>query len=779
MWYQDPADTYKAYERFLRKDDFKRAYKCLVTLQSVFPKDQKLLSHIIDFCYYEWKKPEIARKWLIRLIGKRSCLEDHAFLCHIEAGLGNIPEAKTRLKETTELIRGMRLPPAEERAALVRIKKLEEFIRYKERSLAAEFESQKDIPVEIPSQRRHTAKGQNRKTGTKTFELKQDPGLSRRSSQPAVVISSVAKQDSSFEAKDPSPEKESIPDYSIPLKITPFNGSTLKAWFNGSLVTLRESLLSLDFAYLMIQGEFNELLCFNTLKGIEKYWYQIETVKKVIKYFHGRVLLCDEVGLGKTIEAGMLIKEYLMRHMAKSVLILTPPALVSQWKEEMQVKFGLEFKTIDDADFSEDPGKFWKARLIIASIHTAKNQKNLPLIAGQFYDIVVVDEAHHLRNRATQTWKAVNVIQKKFIFLLTATPVQNNLIELFNLITLLRPGLFKTEQVFKKEFLMKGNVRKPADKDKFRELLKDVMIRNTRSAIDLKLPKRFATTLRLEPVRTEREIYARLDMYVRSHALNKATANLLLREVGSSPFALHQSLSHMPSFKEDGEIKEIIALINDSYGLSKGRALVDLIGKNPQEKKIIFTQYLESMKYIESLLKEHGYPFVTFNGALSAPGKDAAIQHFKEDVPVLISTESGGEGRNIQFCNTIINFDLPWNPMRIEQRIGRLHRIGQTRDVFIFNLSVRETLEDYIIEILDSKINMFEMVIGEIEPIIGHIDEDRDFEEIIMEIWMNNKDEKSLKEGFDQFGNELMAAKNEYLRAKELDEEIFGEDYET
>ncbi|HDH04575.1 MAG TPA: ATP-dependent helicase, partial [Nitrospirae bacterium] len=159
--------------------------------------------------------------------------------------------------------------------------------------------------------------------------------------------------------------------------------------------------------------------------------------------------------------------------------------------------------------------------------------------------------------------------------------------------------------------------------------------------------------------------------------------------------------------------------------------------------------------------------------------KDAAIARFRDDMPVLVSTESGGEGRNMQFCNTIINFDLPWNPMKIEQRIGRLHRIGQTRDVFIFNLSVKDTLENYIIDILDSKINMFEMVIGEIEPILGHLGEERDFEDIIMELWLKSKDEDALKQGFDRLGNEMLNAKAEYVKSKALDEKIFGEDYET
>ncbi|WP_219853550.1 DEAD/DEAH box helicase [Candidatus Hakubella thermalkaliphila] len=497
-------------------------------------------------------------------------------------------------------------------------------------------------------------------------------------------------------------------------------------------------------------------------------------MKKVLKLFHGRALLCDEVGLGKTSAAGMLIKDYLMRGMVKNVLVLAPAPLVSQWKEEMQAKFGVEFLTPDDEEFTSDPAGFWKKRFIIASLNTAKSAKNMPLVTEQFYDLVVVDEAHHPKNRAALSWKLVTQLQKKFILLLTATPVQNNLNELFNLITILTPGQFKTEKQFKQDYLQKGSLKATADKDRLKALLRDVMIRTTRSAIDLKLQKRFATTVRLEPSETEREIYARLDGFIRKHGFQKQTIYLLLREAGSSPFALKQTLLTMNG--KDGA-DGIIEAIGDLSDIGKGTALMEILSKNPGEKKIIFTQFIKSIDYIAGLLERHDVPFVMFRGDMSLKEKDAAIAAFRSDIPVLISTESGGEGRNLQFCNTIINFDLPWNPMRIEQRIGRLHRIGQTRDVFIFNLSVKDTIEDYIIDILDSKINMFEMVIGEIEPILGHLGEDRDFEDIILEMWQKTGRE-NLREGFEQLGSDLVKAKQNYLNAKAADSEIFGEDYE-
>ncbi|MBI4652385.1 DEAD/DEAH box helicase family protein [Candidatus Desantisbacteria bacterium] len=517
------------------------------------------------------------------------------------------------------------------------------------------------------------------------------------------------------------------------------------------------------------------------MKGVEKYWYQIETVKKVLKNFHGRVLLSDEVGLGKTIEAGMILKEYLLRGMVKNILILTPAPLVSQWKEEMLEKFDINFVTTDDALFHDNHFLFWKNKFIIASIHTAKSAKNSANVINEFFDLVVVDEAHHLKNQNTLAWKLVNEIKKRFIFLLTATPVQNNLIELFNLITLLKPGQFKTKKSFKAEYVQKGDESKPIHKDALRELLKDVMIRNTRSAIDVKLPKRFATTLKLDPTEIEREIYMNISEFIKETGENipSRTVQLLMQEAGSSPFALKKTLINSQFAHLSGGVGAIIKKIDKIDVICKEKALLELILKNPDEKKVIFTQYLKSMDYIMHILNKNNLKFVTFRGDMTTHEKDQSINSFKENVPILLSSESGGEGRNLQFCNTIINFDLPWNPMKIEQRIGRLHRIGQTRDVFIFNLSIKNTIEDYIINILDNKINMFEMVIGEIEPILGYLGEDKEFENIIFEIWLRNSTQDKIEKGFNEFGENMIKAKTEYLNSKEIDKEIFGEDYEV
>jgi len=764
MLFRTPEDTYRAYERFLRKRNFKKAYQCLESLLHQFPGDEALLVDIVNLAYFDWDNYGMARPWLIKLTQSRSVWRDYLLLSRGEARLGNGPRAREYLNRAKELL-DKRGSPRDRKEAKSAFLEVEDWVKYYEWKSLSKPKVEKIVSAR--------EKGASPPAGSPDTSAIRSASEGMPSPKPTVEKPQGESPPKPIE----KPAPPAIPEYPVPVSFSLPEVEAQNEFQSTSLSTLKEIKLLIDYTHLTIQSGFDELLCLNAIHNVERYWYQIETVKKVLKYFRGRVLLCDEVGLGKTIEAGMVIKEYLMRNMVRNVLILTPSALVSQWKEEMATKFGIEFMTTDDVEASDDPERFWNGRYLIASLNLAKSKKNMPVVTQRFYDLVVVDEAHHLRNRTTLAWKLINQIQKRFILLLSATPLQNNLIELFNLITLLKPGQFKTEKLFRQEYLMKGNLRKPSSRDKMRELLRDVMIRNTRSVIDLKLPKRFATTLRIEPAETERKIYQELNNYLRKDGLNRLTLNLLLREAGSSPFALKESLLQLPG--EDGEKQRIIEWVESLGEVSKGKALLDLVRKNSEEKKVIFTQYVKSLEYITDLFKRNGIRHVIFKGTLATREKNAAIELFRDEVPVLVSTESGGEGRNLQFCNTMINFDLPWNPMRIEQRIGRLHRIGQTRDVFVFNLSVKETLEDYVIDLLDNKINMFEMVIGEIEPILGHLEKEEDFEDLVMGIWLKSATDGELRAGFEKLGEDLVKAKNEYLKAKSFDNEIFGEDYEV
>lgn len=785
--FETPEDTYRAYKKFLKKGEYKKAYRCLEKMLSEFPDDLDLLQDIINLCLADWEKPDLAKPWLLKLAKLRSLWVDYVLLCRAEAELGNTKQAGSYLTQARKLQKTQSHIHLGAGPGKI-FSELKSFIEYKEWQMNTKATIQNSNYEILKSKqiKSHQKPERTKKEDPSRPGMRQDrnktlkPSDNKEKRIAAISTKEKGPVDQSKTAGEkPHGAGENSPPlpllHRVPVTIEPFKEEIFSHFLKTSPATLQDLRLFIDYNYLSIQSGFDELLCLSAVHEVDKYWYQIETVKKVLKHFHGRVLLSDEVGLGKTIEAGLLMKEYLLRGLIRNILILTPTPLVSQWREEMLVKFDLEFLTTDDSEFQKDPHSFWQQRFIIASLHTAKSDRHVPSLTGQFYDLVVVDEAHHLKNRNTLAWKLVNQIKKKFIFLLTATPVQNNLIELFNLITLLKPGQFKTEKVFKQEYVKKGNLKATADKERLRELLKDVMIRNTRSAIDLKLPRRFATTMRLEPTETEMDIYRAVSAYLRRNAFKKPLINLLLREAGSSPFALKSSLLRLNG---GHDAKEIIEAIGSLQGICKGKALLEILRKKPEEKKVLFTQYINSLDFMADLLGRYDIPYVTFRGDMSNKEKDLAIARFKAETPVLLSTESGGEGRNLQFCRTIINFDLPWNPMRIEQRIGRLHRIGQTRDVFIFNLSIKGTIEDFIIDILDDKINMFEMVIGEIEPILGYIGEERDFEDLILEIWQRSSDMDGLKDGFDRLGQELQEAKSKYLQAKATDTELFGEDYE-
>jgi SNF2 family DNA or RNA helicase len=210
----------------------------------------------------------------------------------------------------------------------------------------------------------------------------------------------------------------------------------------------------------------------------------------------------------------------------------------------------------------------------------------------------------------------------------------------------------------------------------------------------------------------------------------------------------------------------------------KEAALLDLLRRNPSEKKLVFVHHRETLDHLAGLMARHGIAFARFEGGLSGADKDAAIAAFRNEAPVLLCTESGGEGRNIQFCNTLINFDVPWNPMAIEQRIGRIDRIGQQREVFVFNLVTRGTLEEQVLQLLDEKISMFELVVGEVGAILGGIEEDGDFAELVLDAWLETT-QATRTAAFDTLGRRLEDARQQHDGAKALDDALFGEDFET
>ncbi len=589
---------------------------------------------------------------------------------------------------------------------------------------------------------------------------------------------------------DPPSPSPSLPriDIEIPLTVeidlAALSDASSEPEAHGRWFGLRERL-----AYLGLAQGFDELLCLPHLSGFAPLRHQIETVRKVLKQFRGRVLLADEVGLGKTIEAGMALKEYALRGMAERILVLTPASLVGQWREELETKFGLAFATTHDDLAREAPQAFWDQKRIIASIATARRREHADSLGKRSFDVVVVDEAHHLRDRSGKSWQLVDGLNKRFLLLLTATPVQNDLVELYNLVTLLKPGVFKTLKGFRATYMTPGKPRQPANSETLRGLMRGIMIRNTRAVVALKLPRRYATTLKVDGAPGEAEAYAELAAAARRLAAQGGTAggagrirltlHHLLGAAGSSPAAAAAAVARIAERAPgDPAWSRLARSWADIRSGGKEQALIDLVGKSPAEKKLVFVQTRATLAHLQHRLQAAGVSVARFDGSLSGPQKDAAVAEFRDSASILLCTQSGGEGRNIQFCNTLINFDVPWNPMTIEQRIGRIDRIGQTREVFVFNLVTRGSLEEKVLTLLEEKISMFELIVGEVGAILGGLEEEREFPDLVLDAWLEAS-ESGRGQAFEALGARLDQARLRHEDAKALDASLFGEDFET
>jgi SNF2 family DNA or RNA helicase len=338
-------------------------------------------------------------------------------------------------------------------------------------------------------------------------------------------------------------------------------------------------------------------------------------------------------------------------------------------------------------------------------------------------------------------------------------------------------------------------------------LLADVMVRHARSQVSVSLPPRHAHTIRLTPSPDERALYDDVSAFIREQiglgqrpspnrdlgqggnlsSAQKFTLQMIQREIGSSPWAAAPTLRKLADRNEmQPHRAQLLALADRATQVeswAKADALEKLLlpmvetGAGRDGKAIIFTHFHATLKRLAERLRALGVDFVLYHGGLSLAQKDEAIRRFEQSARVLLSTEAAGEGRNLQFCRTMINFDLPWNPMRIEQRVGRIHRIGQTHEVDIFNLSAEGTIEDYILDLLNRKLNMFELVIGEMDMILGQLADERGFEDLVMEVWTRARTPDEMASGFDQLGEALVQAREAYQHTQEYDEALFGEDF--
>ncbi|GED13372.1 ATP-dependent helicase [Aneurinibacillus migulanus] len=510
-------------------------------------------------------------------------------------------------------------------------------------------------------------------------------------------------------------------------------------------------------------SDFNELQCLRHLPHLTPLPHQIETAQKVICDMHGRALLADEVGLGKTIEAGLILKEYMVRGLVKKVLILVPASLVVQWVRELNSKFSIP------AVAQRKEYMWTQYDIIVASIDTAKRPPHREIVLNQPYDLVIIDEAHKLKNKNTKNYQFIQELKKKYCLLLTATPIQNELDELYNLITLLKPGHLGQSAQFQQSYV--EGKRQVKNNETLKNELKKIMVRNRRSDGKVEFTARHVITVPIELSAEERHLYESVSRFVQEqyHGAEGGYKNplaliTLQREICSSRDAAFMTLVHMHNRAPESSplrrsIVELIEQLKQVSTNQKAEKVIDII-KETDDKVIIFTEYRATQEYLQHILAQHGITSVLFRGGFKRSKKDWMSQLFEQRAQVLIATEAGGEGINLQFCNRLINYDMPWNPMRVEQRIGRIHRLGQTRDVYIYNLATQGTIEEKILNLLYEKINLFKMVIGELETIIDRLHLNKSLEKNVIDILLSSKSEGELTIKMDNLSQVIQSVQN-------------------
>ncbi|HMD93062.1 MAG TPA: SNF2-related protein [Trebonia sp.] len=556
----------------------------------------------------------------------------------------------------------------------------------------------------------------------------------------------------------------------------------------GVLVRAEVSSLVDDAVRVWSRPGFETFLSSASLR-FEPFDYQVQAARVALRRMRGRAILADEVGLGKTIEAGLVLAELRLRRMADRTLVITPAGLVTQWQEELERKFALPTVSAGRQLTVAEAGL--DRPVIVASLAAARRDPLKSLLTRDQWDLLIVDEAHRVRTPRSASGKLVRELRSRHLLLLTATPVENRLQDLYEMISLVAPGLLGTAAQFRAAHGTAAGPRgatgapdpkkalEPKNIAALRKRTAEVMIRHRRSEVSVLLPQRLAETLLIDPPPAERDWYADLSDRIRKDGREAApgrrlTLRAIARLAGSSPAAA------APALRKTGW-DDLAGRAEDFPDWPKAAVLLDQLrrhagtGGAPAEKVLVFTAFRHTLDEIAGRVAKTGIPAAVYHGSLPRAEKERAIAAFRDEVGVLLSTESAGEGRNLQFCHVMVNMDLPWNPMQIEQRLGRLHRVGQQHDVLLTNLVAKGTIEEQVLRVLEAKINLFELVVGELDMILGRVDDDFDFESTVFDAFVASSDDGEFADRMAAIGDDLARARTDYLASRRAVDDLVGD----
>ncbi len=533
-------------------------------------------------------------------------------------------------------------------------------------------------------------------------------------------------------------------------------------------------------AYEALLGDAQEEVVLSSLADLPflPLDYQMKAAQRVLGQMHGRGILADEVGLGKTIEAGLVVKELIRRKLCENILILVPSSLVEQWKRELWEKFGLACATHETA-------RFWRRPLLLLSLTRAKQGDVARRLGRRKFGLVLVDEAHSLKNSRTVAHGFVRGLRAERLLLLTATPIENDLRELFSLLSLVDPAVYPSFRKFAGDFLVSRYRVK--DMQKLRNFCARYMIRNRRNTAFPEMPPRHPRLVRCVASEEESEFLRRTLALVRtvygrsSNADGKgagrrgATAmlflTLLLKESCSSPDAVMATVQNvvMPRLNDDDahRLDEVIALGRSLPPTGKMEAFVREVELMQPEAAVAYVEFFATHERLSALCAERGIPVIAYTGRMSAGEKQEQVERFRKNGGLMLCTEVGGQGLNLQHCRTVINYDVPWNPMRLEQRIGRVHRYGQEQSTKVLHFVTVGTYEEHVLELLTRKLELFTQAIGELEAILSFVEEEESLQQMVAQAICAASSDEDLENNFQTLSDHVEQAAQRYRKSRD------------